>query len=75
MHIFAGIEGERGAAVSGGRGYYLTGPAVFLEQALIQLSLRILHSKKYKPIYPPFFMKKEVFCFYIYVSYIHAIAL
>lgn len=60
IYMIDGIEGERGAAVSGGRGYYLTGPAVFLEQALIQLSLRILHSKKYKPIYPPFFMKKEV---------------
>ncbi|CAG9865016.1 unnamed protein product [Phyllotreta striolata] len=55
-----GMDGDRGAAVSGGRGYYLTGPAVFLEQALIQLALRTLHKKGYKPIYTPFFMRKEV---------------
>lgn len=54
------MDGERGASVSGGRGYFLTGPAIFLEQALIQLALRILHGKNYKPVYPPFFMKKEV---------------
>lgn len=55
------MDGERGAAVSGGRGYYLTGPAVFLEYAIIQLSLQKLHKKGYKPLYTPFFMKKEVF--------------
>ncbi|CAH0713169.1 unnamed protein product, partial [Brenthis ino] len=55
-----GMDGERGTAVSGGRGYYLKGPAVFLEQALVQLSLRILLKKGYTPLYTPFFMKKEV---------------
>lgn len=55
-----GMDGERGTLVSGGRGYYLTGPAVFLEQALINLALRILHKKQYKPLYTPFFMRKEV---------------
>lgn len=54
------MDGERGATVSGGRGYYLTGPAVFLEQALIQLALRKLNKKGYKPLYTPFFMRKEV---------------
>lgn len=54
------MDGERGAAVSGGRGYYLKGPAVFLEQALVQLSLRILLQKGYTPLYTPFFMRKEV---------------
>lgn len=54
------MDGERGSVVSGGRGYYLTGPAVFLEHALIQLSLRKLHSKGYKPLYTPFFMRKEI---------------
>lgn len=54
------MDGERGAAVAGGRGYYLKGPAVFLEQALVQLSLRILLKKGYTPLYTPFFMRKEV---------------
>ncbi|CAK1553044.1 unnamed protein product [Leptosia nina] len=55
-----GMDGERGAAVAGGRGYYLKGPAVFLEQALVQLALRILFQKGYTPLYTPFFMRKEV---------------
>ncbi|XP_004922460.1 serine--tRNA ligase, cytoplasmic [Bombyx mori] len=55
-----GMDGERGSAVAGGRGYYLKGPAVFLEQALVQLSLRMLLEKGYTPLYTPFFMRKEV---------------
>ncbi|XP_017883127.1 serine--tRNA ligase, cytoplasmic [Ceratina calcarata] len=55
-----GMDGERGANVSGGRGYFLTGPAVFLQQALTQLALRRLYSKDYKPLYTPFFMRKDV---------------
>ena len=55
-----GIDGERGTSVSGGRGYFLTGPAVFLQHALIQLALRQLQVKGYKPLYTPFFMRKDV---------------
>uniref|UniRef100_A0A2R5LLG9 serine--tRNA ligase n=1 Tax=Ornithodoros turicata TaxID=34597 RepID=A0A2R5LLG9_9ACAR len=55
-----GMDGERGAVTAGGRGYYLTKAAVFLEQALIQLALQMLHKKGYSPLYVPFFMRKEV---------------
>lgn len=55
-----GMNAEKGAMVSGGRGYFLTGPAVFLEQALIQHSLHLLYAKDYTPLYTPFFMRKEV---------------
>ncbi|KFD46059.1 hypothetical protein M514_13063 [Trichuris suis] len=55
-----GYDCEKGALVAGARGYYLKGPLVFLEQALIQLALHILHGKGYTAIYTPFFMKKEV---------------
>ncbi|GFQ67870.1 hypothetical protein TNCT_305311 [Trichonephila clavata] len=55
-----GVDSERGAVTAGGRGYYLTSAAVFLEQALIQLALRMLHEKKYKPLYTPFFMRKDI---------------
>ena len=55
-----GMDGERGSAVAGGRGYYLLGPMVFLEQAVIQLALRILMVKGYKPMSTPFFMRKDV---------------
>jgi len=55
-----GCDLERGAVVAGARGYYLKGPLVFLEQALIQLSLRILAEKGYTALYTPFFMRKEI---------------
>lgn len=55
-----GYDGDRGAVTSGGRGYYLKGPLVFLEQALINLAMGMLHGKGYTPLYTPFFMRKEV---------------
>nr|KAF6291599.1 hypothetical protein mMyoMyo1_017053 [Myotis myotis] len=55
-----GFEGEKGVVVAGSRGYFLKGPLVFLEQALIQYALRTLGSRGYIPIYTPFFMRKEV---------------
>ncbi|XP_003962930.1 serine--tRNA ligase, cytoplasmic [Takifugu rubripes] len=55
-----GFDGEKGAIVAGSRGYFLKGPLVFLEQALINYALRILHSKSYSMLYTPFFMRKEV---------------
>lgn len=55
-----GMNGEKGTIVSGGRGYFLTGAAVFLEQALIQFALHSLYDKGYTPLYTPFFMRKEV---------------
>jgi len=36
------------------------GPMVFLELALIQHAMRMLHDKKYTPLYTPYFMRKEV---------------
>ncbi|CAG2215685.1 SARS [Mytilus edulis] len=36
------------------------GALVFLEQALINLSMKMLHKKGYVPLYTPFFMRKEV---------------
>ena len=40
--VTGGWDGERGTVTSGGRGYYLMGGAVMLQQALIQLSLHML---------------------------------
>ncbi|OQR74509.1 putative serine--tRNA ligase [Tropilaelaps mercedesae] len=55
-----GIDGERGTVVAGGRGYFLKGPAVFLEQALVQLALQTLHQRGFTPLYTPFFMRKAI---------------
>lgn len=60
MVMVDGFEGERGTVVAGGRGYFLKGPLVFLEQAVISLALRLLSKKDFVPLYTPFFMRKEV---------------
>ncbi|XP_053986582.1 serine--tRNA ligase, cytoplasmic [Hylaeus anthracinus] len=60
IHMIDGLDGERGTNISGGRGYFLVGPAVFLQHALIQFALRQLFAKGYKPLYAPFFMRKDV---------------
>jgi len=60
IQMIDGMNGDKGAVVSGGRGYFLTGPAVFLEHALIQFALHSLHEKGYTPLYTPFFMRKDV---------------
>ncbi len=60
MYMIDGYDGERGALVAGSRGYFMKGPAVFLEQAIIQLALNILSEKDFEILYTPFFMRKEV---------------
>ncbi|CAH3148365.1 unnamed protein product [Porites lobata] len=58
-YMVDGVDTERGASVAGSRGYFLKGPLVFLEHALIQLATRMLHKKGFVPLYTPFFMRKE----------------
>ena len=38
----------------------MQGPAVAMQQALIQLALQSLMQKDFTPIYTPFFMRKDV---------------
>ncbi|EUB56711.1 Serine--tRNA ligase, cytoplasmic [Echinococcus granulosus] len=60
VQMVDGYDGDRGTAISGNRCYFLKGPLVFLEQAIINLALRMLYERKYVPLYTPFFMRKEV---------------
>jgi len=55
-----GVDYQRGASVAGNRGFFLKGPGVLLQQALVMLGTRLLCSKGFTPLYTPFFMKKEV---------------
>ena len=55
-----GYDPERGQKVAGHRGYYLKGPGVLLNQALIAYGTKFLYQKGYCPIQPPYFMKREV---------------
>merc|ERR1712018_129250 len=60
IHMIGGVDSERGTVTAGGRGYYLMGPAVCLQQALIQLAIQTLIKKDFVPLYTPFFMRKDV---------------
>eukprot|EP01018_Ginkgo_biloba_P027167 Gb_22553 [translate_table: standard] len=51
---------EKGADIAGGRGYYLKGDGVLLNQALINFGLTFLRKRSYTPLQTPFFMRKEV---------------
>jgi len=55
-----GYDPDNGQKVAGHKGYYLKGPGVILNQALISYGLKFLNSKGYTLVQPPFFMKKEV---------------
>merc|ERR1712038_1151645 len=60
VHMIDGVDTERGAVTAGGRGYYLKGPLVMLEQALINMALQDLMEEDYTPLYVPFFMRKDI---------------
>eukprot|EP00871_Galdieria_phlegrea_P001356 jgi/Galph1/2220/GphlegSOOS_G909.1 len=59
LHMIDGVEYERGVRVAGNRGYYLKGPAVSLNLALIQYGLQFLQKKGYLPIQTPYFMERD----------------
>eukprot|EP00494_Astrolonche_serrata_P033250 UN33519 len=59
--MIGGYEPTRGVKVASHRAYFLTGPAVRLNLALQQYGLDYLRKRdKYKEVYPPFFMKRDV---------------
>ncbi|KAL0642800.1 hypothetical protein Bca4012_041090 [Brassica carinata] len=51
---------KRGAKIAGGRGYFLRGDGVLLNQALISFGLAHLRKRGYTALQPPFIMRKEV---------------
>lgn len=60
LEWLGGYDQERGTKLAGHRGYFLKGPGVLLNQALINYGLRFLMSKGYTPIQPPYFMKRNI---------------
>ena len=59
LEKIGGYDPVRGIKVAGHRGYFLTGPGVDLNMALMQYGLNFLESKGYTKLWTPFFMKKE----------------
>ncbi|XP_057501445.1 serine--tRNA ligase [Actinidia eriantha] len=51
---------KKGANVAGGRGFYLKGDGVRLNQALINFGLDFLEKRGYTALQTPFFMRKDI---------------
>lgn len=51
---------KKGANVAGGRGFYLKGDGVRLNQALINFGLDFLEKRGFTALQTPFFMRKEI---------------
>ncbi|WCJ40044.1 Serine--tRNA ligase cytoplasmic [Euphorbia peplus] len=51
---------KKGANVAGGRGFYLKGDGVRLNQALINFGLDFLEEKGYTALQTPFFMRRDI---------------
>ncbi|KAJ0253124.1 hypothetical protein HA466_0122030 [Hirschfeldia incana] len=51
---------KRGAKIAGGRGYFLRGDGVLLNQALINFGIDFLKKREFTALQPPFFMSKDV---------------
>jgi len=60
LYMINGFEPDKGAAIAGHRGYFLKGPGVLLNQALINFGLNFLEKKAYTCMQTPYFMKKEI---------------
>jgi seryl-tRNA synthetase len=60
LEKIGGYDPVRGANVAGHRGYFLTGPGVDLNMALMQYGLNFLESRGYTKLWTPFFMRREI---------------
>jgi seryl-tRNA synthetase len=60
LEQIAGYDPNRGAKVVGHRGYFLTGPGVDLNMALMQYGLNFLEQRGYTKIWTPFFMNQSM---------------
>jgi len=60
LEMIGAVDFKAGQEVFGGRGYFLTGPGVLLNQALINYGLAFLSMRGYTPVQPPFMMKKDL---------------
>jgi len=60
VEMLGAVEFDAGIDVAGHRGYFLAGPGVLLNQALINFSLAFLTRRGYRPMQPPYLMRQEI---------------
>lgn len=60
IEMIDGLNVEKGSLIAGSRGYFLQSTAIWLQQALIQYSLRFIDELGFQTIYTPFWMRKQI---------------
>jgi len=60
VHMIKGVDSKRGTVTAGGRGYYLLGPLVALERAVVELGLDLLRGGGFTEVVPPLFVRRDV---------------
>jgi seryl-tRNA synthetase len=60
LFMIGGAAYEQGVTVAGHRGYFLTGPAVLLNQAIINFALTFAMKRGMTPLQPPYMMNKPI---------------
>lgn len=58
LEAIGGYDPKRGQKIAGHRGYFLRGPGVLLNNALINYGLNFLAKKGYDLVQPPYFMRQ-----------------
>ncbi|RKO87321.1 hypothetical protein BDK51DRAFT_50729 [Blyttiomyces helicus] len=60
LERISGYDSARGTNVAGHRGYFLSGPGVDFNLALIQYGLNFLEKRGYTKLWTPFFMRRDL---------------
>lgn len=60
LERIGGFDPERGVKVAGHKGYFLKGPGIRLNQALINYSLDFLDKRGCTLLQPPYFIKQDI---------------
>ena len=60
LEAIGGYDPKRGKKVAGHRGYFLRGPGVLLNNALINYGLNFLANKNYDLVQPPYFLRHDI---------------
>lgn len=60
MKRLGGMDTEKGAEIAGNRGYFLKGPLVLMQLAVVNYGMTFLTKKGFTPMYPPFFMNERM---------------
>lgn len=60
LEAIGGYDPKRGQKVAGHRGYFLRGPGVLLNNALINYGLNFLAQREYDLVQPPYFLRQNI---------------